>query len=414
MNALAETLQNYIKATYEVGYIPDKPPIETSTTTTSILVDGRNFINFASNNYLSLANHPDVKTAAIEAIGKYGLGSGASRWMSGFSQMHNKLEEMIAEFKGCEKGVIFSSGMLANFGVVTQVLRPALLPVLLARGYRFFNGETKAIFFDEANHASLYDACRLSKGRGVKKYLYKRGDVDQLSAKLKKSKEKFKVIITDGIFSDFGNIAPLKEIYSLAVKHGALLIVDDAHATGVLGKNGAGTFEYCGIKDAVKEGSVIITGTFSKAIGGEGGFVVGNANLIELFRTSRQFIFNTAMPPAVAAGCIASLKIIKREPERRGRLKRLCDYMRKKLDENGFDYLGSPSQIIPILIGNEDRAERITIRMLEEGIYIPCFKYPAAPLNRAIFRASLMVNHTEEQIDHLIERLKFHMDNDRQ
>ena len=405
MSLLFNLLEEYVDSLDEIGYLPDKAPITTSPSDTVVNVGSTPTINFASNNYLSLANHPEVKEASIKAITDFGLGSGASRWMSGSTELHHSLERKIAQFKGTDDAIIFSSGTLANLGTISQLIKPALLPVLVSRGKDIFNGTTSAVFFDEANHASLYDAFKLVKGKTVKLYLYKRCDMDCLEYKLKKSQEPCKLIVTDGIFSDLGNIAPLKVIYRLAKEHDAVLVVDDAHATGVLGESGKGTFDYWGMEDKVNDENVLVTGTFSKAIGAEGGFVVGHRKMVRLLRTARQYIFNTAMPPAIAAGALKSLEIMEMEPERRVRLHELSDYLRQKLNENGYDHLDSPSHIIPILIGNEAKAEKISALLAEDGIYVPCFKYPAVPRNMAIFRLSLMTDHTTEQIDLFMEKL---------
>lgn len=411
MSLLFNLLEEYVDSLDEIGYLPEKTPITTSPSDTMVNVGNTPTINFASNNYLSLANHPEVKEASIKAITEFGLGSGASRWMSGSTSLHHLLERKIAEFKGTSDAIIFSSGTLANLGTISQLVKPALLPVLVSKGKDIFNGTTAAVFFDEANHASLYDAFKLVKGKKVKFYLYKRCSIDSLEQKLKKSQETCKLIVTDGIFSDLGNIAPLKDIYPLSKEHGAILVVDDAHATGVLGKNGRGTFDHWGMDKVVKDENILITGTFSKAIGAEGGFVVGHKKMIRLLRTARQYIFNTAMPPAIAAGALKSLEIMEREPERRVRLHELSDYLRQKLDENGYDHLGSPSHIIPILIGNEAKAEKISAMLAEDGIYVPCFKYPAVPRNMAIFRLSLMTGHTKDQIDLFMGKMNRLMEN---
>ena len=405
MSLLFNLLEKYVDSLDEIGYLPDKKPITTSPSLTEIEVDKTKIVNFASNNYLSIANHPEVKEAVINAITKFGLGTGASRWMAGTCELHKRLENKIARFKGFDEAIIFSSGTLANMGAISQLVKPALLPVLVSRGNDVFGKNKIAVFFDEANHASLYDAYKLVKGKDVKFYLYKRCDPESLETKLKKSKESCKLIITDGIFSDMGNIAPLKEIYKLAKEYDCILVVDDAHSTGVLGKHGKGTFEYWGLDEIYDDENIVVTGTFSKAVGSEGGFVTGHKKMVRLLRTARQYIFNTAMPPAIAAGSLKSLEIIEREPERREKLHQKCDYLRQKIAENGYDYLGSPSQIIPILVGNEDKAEKISEILANEGIYVPCFKYPAVPRNKAIFRLSLMYDHTREQIDTFIDKL---------
>ncbi|MGL5312321.1 MAG: 8-amino-7-oxononanoate synthase [Peptostreptococcaceae bacterium] len=343
-------------------------------------IDGKDILLMSSNNYLGLCNNEEVKNAAIDAINKYGLGSGGSRLTTGSYDLHKKLEEKIAKFKKVEGALIFNTGYMANVGVISAICD---------EGYY--------IFSDELNHASIIDGCKLSKGKTI---VYKHNDMEDLSRKIKEIQPKKGVIVTDSVFSMDGDIANLTQITKIAKEYGLLTIVDDAHATGVIGKNGRGSSEYFGC-------SIDITiGTLSKAIGSEGGFVCASNEIIDYLKNrARSFIFSTALSPAVINGAIKSFEIIDRDNTLVEKLSDNIDYMCKGLRKIGFD-ITSDSPIIPIMIGNEELALKFSKRLYEEGIHIPAIRYPTVKLNEARLRMTIMATHNFEDIDLALAKIE--------
>ncbi|WGX75369.1 pyridoxal phosphate-dependent aminotransferase family protein [Paraclostridium bifermentans] len=298
-------------------------------------IDNKCVISMASNNYLGLSNNNLIKKAAIESIKYYGVGSGGSRLTTGSYNVHRKLEKKIATFKNCEDCLIFNNGYMANVGVISSIC-----------------DEDYTIFSDELNHASIIDGCRLSKAKVV---VYKHNDMIDLSNKVKLKNSKYGIIITDSVFSMDGDIADLKEIVSIAKDNNLMTIVDDAHATGVIGEKGKGSCEYFNIQDID-----IIIGTLSKAIGSEGGFVCANSEITDFLRNkARSFIFSTALPPSVVSASIKSIEIIEKNPELIKKLNENVKYFCEKLGEIGFE-VKSNTPIVPIIIGNEDIANEFS------------------------------------------------------
>ncbi|MCJ7665042.1 MAG: 8-amino-7-oxononanoate synthase, partial [Desulfobacterales bacterium] len=282
--------------------------------TPRVQIEGKEVVLLSSNNYLGLADHPALQEAAIRALERYGCGAGASRSVSGTTELHRELEERIARFKGCEAALLLSTGYMANIGLLTTLV-----------------GEGDLIASDELNHASIVDGCRLSRAETS---VYRHRAMDSLEALLKRSSHRRRLIVTDGVFSTEGAIAPLLEIRRLADQYGALVMVDDAHATGVLGQGGKGTGEHFGIEERIE----IQMGTLGKALGGFGAYVAGTRDLIDyLINCCRTFIYTTALPPAVAAMALAALEIVEKEPQRRARLWENTAYFRKGLQKMGFD-----------------------------------------------------------------------------
>ena len=349
-----------------------------------LVIDGKRVVNLSSNNYLGLSNHPRLKEASIRAIERYGAGAGASRLISGHTNIIKELEERIAGFKSTEAALVFGSGYLANIGIIPSIA-----------------GEGDVIVADRLNHASIFEGCRISRARLL---IYKHKDTNQLEEILKRySSCKRRLVITDGLFSMDGDIAPLKDIVSIAKRYGAMVMIDDAHATGVLGKSGRGTMEYLGIKDGVD----IQMGTLSKAIGCYGGYVAGNRSLIDyLINRARSFIFTTALPPAIAAAAIAAFDIIEEMPWLRERLWENRGYYFKAVTGLGLDTGMSESQIIPIMIGDEKRGLEFSERLLELGVYAPVIRPPTVPKGKTRIRTSIMATHTKEEIDTGLEALK--------
>jgi len=342
------------------------------------VIDGREVINLSSNNYLGLADDPRLKQAMIEATEAYGAGSGAVRTIIGTMTIHNKLEEKLAEFKHVEAAVVFQSGFTCNSGVI---------PVLV--------GEGDAVISDELNHASIIDGCRLSR---AKIHRYKHADMDDLERVLKETDGQYRrrLIITDGVFSMDGDIAPLPDIVTLAEKYGCMTYVDDAHSSGVLGKNGRGSVNHFGLDGRV----TVQVGTLSKAVGVLGGYVAGPRALIELlWHKGRPFLFSTSHPPGVAAACLKAIEIMEQEPERIERLWENTRYFKKGLNDLGFDTGHSETPITPVIAGDEVKAMKLSDRLLEEGVFAQGIAYPTVPRGRARVRTIVTAAHTKEDLD---------------
>jgi len=371
------------------GLYPETSVIEANEPET--IVNGKKVLLFCSLNYLGLANHPNIKKAAIEAIQKYGVGAGGARFVSGNYELHNLLEKKVAQFKREEAALIFQTGYVTNVGVIPALINlPKLGP---------FASLTKGgvIFSDELNHASIIDGCRLSEAEVV---IYKHRDMNDLEAKLKKYKNRHKLIITDSVFSMDGDIAPLPQIVELAKKYNAMTMIDEAHATGVLGDRGGGATDYFHLEGQID----VVMGTFSKAIGCLGGYVAGKRYLIKYLKAAtRPSIFSVALPPAIAAAIIAAIEEIQKNPMLRKKLWENAKYLRENLQKLGFNTLNSETQIVPILIGDEVKAIRMAKLLFEKNIFAPCMRWPAVPKGKARIRFTVMATHTREQIDTLLE-----------
>ncbi len=347
-----------------------------------VAINGSVVVLLCSNDYLGLASHPLVKAAAIEAIEKYGFGSGASRLVSGNMEPHRLLEDRIRKFKGTEAALVFNSGYHANLGCIGALA-----------------GRSAEIFSDKSNHASIVDACVLSRAE-VKRYPNK--DVNRLEDLLKRSKAKRKLIVTDGVFSMDGSIAPLDSIVTLLDRYGAILIVDDAHATGVLGKGGRGTLEHFGVRHP----SIIQMGTLGKAIGAFGAFIAGSRELIELLVSkARPFVYTTALPPSVCAAAAKSIDIIDETPGLRETLCENVSYFRDGLCGAGLDAPGS-TQIIPIIVGDAQRTMEISRRLLEKGVFIQGIRPPTVPENTSRLRVTITSAHSKEDLKKSLSAIK--------
>jgi glycine C-acetyltransferase len=348
------------------------------------VVDGREVINLASNNYLGLANHPKLKEAAIAAVRKYGAGTGAVRTISGTLDMHMELERRIAAFKNVEACVVFQSGFTANAGTVSAVL-----------------GKEDHIISDELNHASIIDGCRLSR---AKIHVFAHADAAAAEAKLAalEGVAGRKLLITDGVFSMDGDIGPLPALAALAEKYGAIMMVDDAHSSGVLGRNGRGTVDHFGLHGRVD----IQVGTLSKAVGVLGGYVCGSRDLIDyLYHRARPFLFSTSHPPAVTAACLAAFDILESEPERVEALWANTRYFQGQLTALGFQTGVSETPITPILVGEAAAAHAFSKALFEEGLFATGIGFPTVPQGKARIRTIVTATHTREQLDRAVEIL---------
>ncbi len=343
--------------------------------------DGREVINLASNNYLGLANHPKLKEAAIEAVGKYGAGSGAVRTISGTMSLHMELERRIAEFKKVEACVVFQSGFAANAGTVSAILGPE-----------------DHIISDALNHASIIDGCRLSRG---KIHVFPHKDTARAEEILKElaGKPGHKLLITDGVFSMDGDIGPLPALVEIAERYGAIMMVDDAHSSGVLGRNGRGTVDHFGLHGRVD----IQVGTLSKAIGVLGGYVCGSRDLIEfLYHRARSFLFSTSHPPSVAASCLAAFTILEQEPERIDRLWENTRYFKAGLAHAGFDTGLSETPITPVMVGEAKTAHEFSRKLFENGLFATGIGFPTVPEGKARIRTIVTATHTREMLDRAV------------
>ena len=351
--------------------------------------DGREVINLASNNYLGLCDHPKLREAATAAIEKYGVGSGAVRTIAGTMRIHMELEEKIAHFKGVEACVVFQSGFTANAGTVSSIL-----------------GKEDFILSDELNHASIIDGARLSRAK-IKVFRHK--DVEHAEELLKEIQHEpgHKLVITDGVFSMDGDIGPVGALAYLCEKYGAIMMVDDAHASGVLGRNGRGSVDHFGCTQRVD----IQVGTLSKAIGALGGYVCGSRDLIDyLYHRARPFLFSTSHPPSVAASCIAAFDILENEPKRIERLWANTHYFQEQLTHAGFDIGGrttpkSETPITPILIGDGRKTMEFSRAVFEQGVMATGIAFPTVPEGKARVRCIMTSEHTQGQIDKALEIL---------
>jgi 8-amino-7-oxononanoate synthase len=349
-----------------------------------LLLDGREVINFSSNNYLGLANHPELCLAAKEAIDRYGCGSGASRLISGNMALHEELESKIAELKGTEAALVFNSGFQANTGILATLA-----------------GEGDVILSDALNHASIIDGCRLSR---AKLAVYGHCDMEELERGLKDAPHQSrKLIVTESLFSMDGDEAPLMEIVGLAEKYCANVMVDEAHATGVYEPNGAGLVAKLGLGDRI----LVQMGTLGKALGGFGAYVAGSRALRELLiNRCRSFVFTTALPPAVMAMGIAAIDLVMREPERRQALWSNRERLKIGLTELGYSLGNSCSQILPLMIGDPTRCMKLSEAALQRGVFAQGIRPPTVPPGTSRLRITVMATHRLEHIEQALETFK--------
>lgn len=350
---------------------------------TEVVVDGKKYLNFCSNDYLGLANHPASISAFKQATDKFGVGSTASHLVCGHTRIHHELEEAFAEWLQRPRALLFSTGYMANIGILNALL-----------------SEGDAVFEDKLNHASLLDG-GLSSGAKFQRFLH--NDVASLEQKIKKVESGRKLIVVDGVFSMDGDLAPLAELGQVAAKHQAWLMSDDAHAIGVLGKTGAGCAEHFNLNASQLP---IVMATLGKAMGTFGAVVVGSEALIEtLIQFSRTYIYTTALPPAVAAATLANVKLVKAESWRREKLAALIERFRKGAQQLNLPLMNSQTAIQPLLIGEADRALKISQSLAERGLWISAIRPPTVPASSARLRITLSALHSEDQIDYLLENL---------
>jgi len=363
-----------------LGYYPYFKPVATAEDT-EVVIEGRRVLMLGSNNYLGLTTHPKVVKAAIEAVKKYGTSSCGSRFLNGTLTLHRELEERLAAFLKREAALVFSTGFQTNLGTISALV-----------------GKGDVVICDKWDHASIFDGARLAYGEMRR---FRHNDMDDLERVLRDCPEGAgKLIVVDGLFSMEGDLAPLPRIVELAQKYGARLMVDDAHALGVLGEHGRGTAEHFGVEDKVD----LVMGTFSKSFASLGGVIAGDAYVIEYIQHhARSMIFSASMPPAAVAAVLAALDVIETEPERRKQLWKNTRKMLKGLKELGFDTGRSETPVIPIVIGDMMKALEMWRKLFENGVYVNVVLPPAVPQGRALLRTSYMATHTEEQLDFALD-----------
>ncbi|SHJ92382.1 2-amino-3-ketobutyrate coenzyme A ligase [Anaerobranca californiensis DSM 14826] len=377
-------LEEKITGLKEAGVYRKLPVLE-GPNEAEIILNGQRVINLSSNNYLGFANHPKLKQAAIEAVEKYGVGAGAVRTIVGNMDLHEELEKLLAEFKREEAVMVFQSGFNCNTGTIQAIVEKGDL-----------------IVSDELNHASIIDGCRLSR---ADKTIYKHCDMEDLERVLKENRDKYRnvLIITDGVFSMDGDIAPLPEIVKLAEKYNALTYVDDAHGSGVLGESGRGTVDHFHL-----HGKVDFTiGTLSKAIGVIGGYVAGSEVMKDwLLHRGRPLLFSTSLPPAAVAPIIVAIKELMRTTEYTERLWDNARYFKARLGELGFDLGKSQTPITPVIIGNEAKTMEFSRKLLEKGVFVSGIVFPTVPKGTGRVRCMVTAGHTKEQLDKAIAVFK--------
>ena len=335
-----------------------------------VLLDGRPVLLLCSNNYLGLAGHPRLQRAAADAALSLGTSAGASRLISGSMSIHAELEARLAEFKGTEAALLFGSGYLANTGVIAALA-----------------GRGEAVFSDELNHASIIDGCRLA---GAETFVYRHGDVGHLEWGLRRSAGRAALIVTDGVFSMDGDIAPLEDLAALARRHECRLMVDEAHATGCIGPGGRGSVAAAGLSGEVD----VIVGTLGKALGGYGAYVCGSRQMADfLVNFARPFIFSTAPPPPAVAAASAALELLVQRPQRVERLRANAAALRAGLRSEGLDPIGDETQIVPLVAGEADEAMALCERLLAEGIFAQAIRPPTVPPGTCRLRLTVMATH---------------------
>jgi glycine C-acetyltransferase/8-amino-7-oxononanoate synthase len=340
-----------------------------------VLLDGRSVLLLCSNDYLGLAGHPRVRGAAAEAALRWGAGAGASRLISGNMEPHRRLEERLAAFKGYEAALLFGSGYLANIGAISTLAQ---------------SGEV--VFSDELNHASIIDGCRLAR---AETFVYRHADIEHLAWGLREAEGRGSLIVTDGVFSMDGDVAPLEDLARLARNHGCRLMVDEAHATGAMGPGGRGSVAAAGLSGEVD----LVVGTLGKALGSYGAYVCAGAELCEyLLNTARSFIFSTALPPPALAAALAALELLEAEPELVRRLNANAVALREGLAAEGLAAGGSESQVVPLEVGDAERTMELCERLLERGVFAQGIRPPTVPAGSSRLRFSVMATHEEAEL----------------
>ena len=383
MKEIDKILNTQLSEIKEQGTYKNERVIETAQEA-EINVNGKKVLNFCANNYLGLANNNQIRQAAMDAIEEWGFGLGSVRFICGTQTIHKELEDSVSKFLNKDDTILYSSCFDANGGLFETIL-----------------SDKDAVFSDELNHASIIDGIRLCKAQ---KFRYKNCDMDDLEKKLSQSTARIKLIATDGVFSMDGTIAPIDKIVNLAEKYNAIIMVDDCHATGFIGKNGKGSAEYYNVLDKVD----IITSTFGKALGGaSGGFVSASKNIIDTLRQkSRPYLFSNSLAPALVVACLKALEIINLNKNLLKDLEQNTLFFRKKIKEIGFEVMGESHPIVPIMIYDAKKNVALSEMLLEKNIYVIPFSFPVVPKDQARIRVQLSSIHSKEQLDYAINAFK--------
>lgn len=377
-------VQSELKKIDENGLWKDERILSSQQSAKVDIIGRENVLNMCANNYLGLANHPEIIEAAKKSLDKWGYGLASVRFICGTQEIHKELERKISEFLETEDTILYSSCFDANGGIFDVLL-----------------SEEDAVISDQLNHASIIDGIRLCK---AKRYRYKNNDMKELEDKLKETQNsRFRLIVTDGVFSMDGYIADLESICDLADKYNALVMVDDSHAVGFVGEKGRGTHEYCGVMGRVD----IITGTLGKALGGaSGGYTSGRKEIIDLLRQrSRPYLFSNTLAPAITATAIKTMDILTKSTDLRDKLAQNTQYYREGLKRAGFSIPEGTHPIVPIIVGDAVIAQKMSEMLLEKGIYATAFSYPVVPLGKARIRTQISAAHTLEDLDYVIDSL---------
>lgn len=379
-SSLKGILQKELAAIREAGLHKEERVI-TSPQGRVITVNGKQVLNFCANNYVGLAGSQEMRRVAHEALERYGYGLSSVRFICGTQDIHKELEKKTADFVKMDDAILYSSCMSANIGF-----------------FAAFMGEGDVIFSDALNHASVIDGIRATK---AERYIWKHMDMEDLEKGLQGAKNaRIRCIVTDGVFSMDGDIAPLKEICDLADKYDALVVVDDSHATGFMGEHGRGTHEHCGVESRVD----VITSTYGKALGGaNGGFIAGRQEIIDILRErSRTYLFSNSLAPMIAATSLRAIEYLEAHPECREKLWENTRYFRKKMIAAGFTVQESVHPIVPVMLGDARKAQEMARAMLKEGIYVIAFSYPVVPHGAARIRVQVSSDHTREDLDRAV------------
>ena len=380
MKKIDQILQTQLHDIKEQGTFKNERIIETAQES-EISVNGKKVLNFCANNYLGLANNSEIRRAAMQAIEEWGFGLGSVRFICGTQSIPKELEHSVSTFLEKDDTILYSSCFDANGGLFETIL-----------------SKEDAVFSDELNHASIIDGIRLCKAQ---KYRYNNCDMDDLEQKLIESNARIKLIVTDGVFSMDGTIAPVDKIVNLAEQYNAIVMVDDCHATGFIGSNGKGSGEHCGVLEKVD----IISSTFGKALGGaSGGFISASQNIVDTLRQkSRPYLFSNSLAPALVVACIKALEIINVEKDLISTLHDNTSYFRKHLKEIGYELKGESHPIVPIMTYDAKKTVALSEILLEKNVYVIPFSFPVVPKDQARIRVQLSSLHTKEQLEYTIQ-----------
>ena len=383
MKKIDQILQSQLNDIKEQGTYKNERIIDTAQES-EIGVNGKKVLNFCANNYLGLANNNEIRKAAMQAIEEWGFGLGSVRFICGTQTIHKELEHSVSTFLDKEDTILYSSCFDANGGLFETIL-----------------SEEDAVFSDELNHASIIDGIRLCKAQ---KYRYKNCNMNDLEDKLSQSDARVKLIVTDGVFSMDGTIAPVDKIVDLAHQYNALVMVDDCHATGFIGSNGKGSGEYCGVLEKVD----IISSTFGKALGGaSGGFISASKNIVDTLRQkSRPYLFSNSLAPALVVACLKALEIINSNKSLISSLHENTSYFRKRIKEIGYELKGESHPIVPIMIYDAKKTVALSEMLLEKNIYVIPFSFPVVPKDQARIRVQLSSIHSREQLVYAVDTFK--------